>query len=148
MTLGRDSQDGILVRSNIRCSPWHQLSQNWRFWPRHHTIGNRVSHLCCTYAVKSAAAVAALVASLFNVAPQTAPLWPKNVPIQSPVSPCRSIGLPSRKHFKTRDLEAGSITSNTEQQLENRCWLLPLTLIRRWGSPSWSTDLCVCGLVN
>ena len=35
----------------------------------------------CTYAVKSAAAVAALVASLFNVAPQTAPLWPKNVPI-------------------------------------------------------------------
>lgn len=35
---------------------------------------NEVSHFCYTYAVKSAAAVAALVASLFNVAPQTAPL--------------------------------------------------------------------------
>lgn len=53
-----------------------------------------------TYAVKSAAAVAALVASLFNVAPQTAPLWPKNVPIQSPVSPWRSIGLPSKKYVR------------------------------------------------
>ena len=62
-------------------------------------------HLLCTsdtnatnlnsYAEKSAAPVAALVASLFNVAPHTAPLWPLNVPIQSPVSPCRSMGLPS-----------------------------------------------------
>lgn len=39
------------------------------------------------YAEKSAAPVAALVASLLIVAPHTAPLWPLNVPIQSPVSP-------------------------------------------------------------
>jgi len=51
--------------------------------------------MTATDAVKSAAPVAAWVASLFNVAAQTAPLWPSNVPIQSPVSPCRSIGLPS-----------------------------------------------------
>ena len=49
----------------------------------------------CAYAEKSAAPVAALVASLFSVAPHTAPLCPSNVPIQSPVSPCLSIGLPS-----------------------------------------------------
>lgn len=48
-----------------------------------------------THAVKSAAAVAALVASVLRVAPQTAPLWPRNVPIQSPVSPWRNMGLPS-----------------------------------------------------
>ena len=48
-----------------------------------------------TYAVKSAAPVAANVASLFKVAAQTAPLCPKNVPIQSPVSPWRNIGFPS-----------------------------------------------------
>ena len=48
-----------------------------------------------TYAVKSAAPVAALVAPLLRQAPQTAPLCPSNVPIQSPVSPWRSIGLPS-----------------------------------------------------
>ena len=48
-----------------------------------------------SYAEKSAAPVAAFVASLLRVAPQTAPLCPSNVPIQSPVSPCRSIGLPS-----------------------------------------------------
>ena len=39
------------------------------------------------HAEKSAAPVAARVASLLIVAPQTAPLWPLNVPIQSPVSP-------------------------------------------------------------
>ena len=48
-----------------------------------------------THAEKSAAPVAALVASLLSVAPHTAPLWPSNVPIQSPVSPCRNIGFPS-----------------------------------------------------
>ena len=48
-----------------------------------------------SYAEKSAAPVAAFVASLLRVAPHTAPLCPSNVPIQSPVSPCRSIGLPS-----------------------------------------------------
>ena len=48
-----------------------------------------------TYAVKSAAPVAAFVASPVKVALQTAPLCPSNVPIQSPVSPCRNIGLPS-----------------------------------------------------
>ena len=50
-----------------------------------------------TYAEKSAAPVAANVASLFSAAPHTAPLWPSNVPIQSPVSPCRNIGFPSVK---------------------------------------------------
>lgn len=59
----------------------------WKLW----------KYATFTYAEKSAAAVAALVASLFKVAPQTAPLWPKNVPIQSPVSPWRNIGLPSAK---------------------------------------------------
>ena len=48
-----------------------------------------------THAEKSAAPVAARVASLFKVAPHTAPLWPSNVPIQSPVSPWRIIGFPS-----------------------------------------------------
>lgn len=48
-----------------------------------------------TYAVKSAAPVAASVASCFNVALQTAPLCPSKVPIQSPVSPFRNMGLPS-----------------------------------------------------
>ena len=48
-----------------------------------------------THAVKSAAPVAALLASLLRLAPHTAPLWPSNVPIQSPVSPWRSIGFPS-----------------------------------------------------
>ena len=50
-----------------------------------------------TLAVKSAAAVAARVARLFRATPHTAPLWPSKVPIQSPVSPCRSIGFPSTK---------------------------------------------------
>ena len=48
-----------------------------------------------THAVKSAAPVAALLASLLRLAPHTAPLWPSKVPIQSPVSPWRSIGFPS-----------------------------------------------------
>uniref|UniRef100_A0A6B0UE51 Putative secreted protein n=1 Tax=Ixodes ricinus TaxID=34613 RepID=A0A6B0UE51_IXORI len=48
-----------------------------------------------SFAVKSAAPVAALEASLLSATPHTAPLWPTNVPIQSPVSPCLSIGLPS-----------------------------------------------------
>ena len=46
-------------------------------------------------AEKSAAPEAALVALELRSTPQTAPLWPSNVPTQSPVSPCRSIGLPS-----------------------------------------------------
>jgi hypothetical protein len=48
-----------------------------------------------TRAEKSADAVAACVAGVFRHALHTAPLWPSNVPIQSPVSPLRSIGLPS-----------------------------------------------------
>ena len=43
--------------------------------------------LFSTLAEKSAAPVAALVASLLTSTPQTAPLWPSKVPIQSPVSP-------------------------------------------------------------
>ena len=54
-----------------------------------------ITQTAITHAEKSAAPVAAFVASLFNVAPHTAPLWPSNVPIQSPVSPCRNIGFPS-----------------------------------------------------
>ena len=48
-----------------------------------------------TYAEKSAEAVAASEASEESLACQTAPLWPKKVPIQSPVTPSRSMGLPS-----------------------------------------------------
>ena len=48
-----------------------------------------------TRAEKSADAVATCVAGVFRHALHTAPLWPSNVPIQSPVSPFRSIGLPS-----------------------------------------------------
>merc|ERR1719361_2666588 len=47
---------------------------------------DRASH---TFAEKSAAPVAALLASLLMSTPHTAPLWPSNVPIQSPVSPAR-----------------------------------------------------------
>ena len=46
---------------------------------------------------KSAEAVAAFVAGKFSFADHTAPLWPANVPIQSPVSPLRSIGFLSRQ---------------------------------------------------
>jgi hypothetical protein len=46
-------------------------------------------------AEKSALAVAPCVAGAFSVAPHTHPLCPSNVPIQSPVSPFRSIGWPS-----------------------------------------------------
>ena len=53
------------------------------------------NHFQITYALKSAAPVAARVASLLSVALQTAPLCPSNVPTQSPVSPWRSMGLPS-----------------------------------------------------
>lgn len=42
--------------------------------------------------VKSAAAVTAMVASSFRWASHTAPSWPAKVPIQSPVSPSRSMG--------------------------------------------------------
>lgn len=45
---------------------------------------------------KSAAPDAANVAFLLRATPHTAPLWPSNVPTQSPVSPCRSMGFPSR----------------------------------------------------
>ena len=46
-------------------------------------------------AVKSADPVAARVAGAFRQALHTAPLCPSNVPIQSPVVPLRSMGLPS-----------------------------------------------------
>ena len=48
-----------------------------------------------TRAEKSADAVAACVAGALRHADHTAPLWPSKVPIQSPVSPLRSMGLPS-----------------------------------------------------
>lgn len=57
---------------------------------------------------KSAAPDAAKVAFLLSATPQTAPLCPSNVPTQSPVSPCRNIGLPSRinkdRHKKKGDI--------------------------------------------
>lgn len=48
-----------------------------------------------TYALKSADAVAQRNAGVSRQAAHTAPLWPSKVPIQSPVSPFRSIGFPS-----------------------------------------------------
>ena len=48
-----------------------------------------------TRAEKSAEAVAHRSASLSKEQPQTAPLWPTKVPIQSPVRPLRSMGWPS-----------------------------------------------------
>lgn len=72
------------------------------------------------YAEKSAAAVAAFVASLFKVAPQTAPLWPKNVPIQSPVSPWRSIGLPSAREER-REKELRHTQESDLHKFAYRC---------------------------
>lgn len=62
-------------------------------------------------AEKSAAPDDANVASLFNATLHTAPLWPMKVPTQSPVSPARNMGLPSKmgerisnnKHIWDRD---------------------------------------------
>ena len=54
-------------------------------------------------ALKSAEAVAACVAGVFRVALQTHPLWPSNVPIQSPVSPLRIIGWPSASRGERDD---------------------------------------------
>lgn len=51
-----------------------------------------------THAVKSAAPVAACVPSLFKQQPQTAPLCPTKLPIQSPVDPLCSIGLVSVRY--------------------------------------------------
>lgn len=52
---------------------------------------------------KSAAPLAAKLAFCVKATPHTAPLCPSKVPIQSPVSPCRSMGLPSvnKSHFQT-----------------------------------------------
>lgn len=55
----------------------------------------------CLLPVKSAAPVAACVAAVLRATPHTAPLCPSNVPIQSPVSPCRSIGFPSEQQYGT-----------------------------------------------
>ena len=52
-----------------------------------HLHGETETDLFSTLAEKSAAPVAALVASRLTSTPQTAPLWPSKVPIQSPVSP-------------------------------------------------------------
>ena len=57
-----------------------------------------------TLAEKSAAAVPALDAVELRATPHTAPLWPSNVPIQSPVLPCRSIGFPSNREGKLEDM--------------------------------------------
>jgi len=54
---------------------------------KHIQIKSNEDKRVTTDAVKSAAPVAALDASRVKAAPQTAPLWPSNVPIQSPVSP-------------------------------------------------------------
>ena len=48
----------------------------------------------CTYAVKSALPDAAREVSGDSLLDHTAPLWPKKVPIQSPVH-SRNIGFPS-----------------------------------------------------
>jgi len=66
---------------------------------RGYSVNGRLSpkeSIINAYAVKSAEAVTALEASLLNLALHTAPLWPMNVPIQSPVGPSRSIGLQSK----------------------------------------------------
>lgn len=59
-------------------------------------------HVTMILPEKSAAPDAANVAFLLSATPHTAPLWPSNVPTQSPVSPCRSIGLPSGKVQKNK----------------------------------------------
>ena len=55
-----------------------------------------------TFALKSAEAVTARVASPLRLAPHTQPLCPSKVPIQSPDSPLRSIGLPSLEALITK----------------------------------------------
>ena len=68
---------------------------NFCFSKNNQKVASLASACYHTFALKSAAPVAALVAWGFKATPHTAPLWPSNVPIQSPVSPCRSIGFPS-----------------------------------------------------
>ena len=62
-----------------------------------------------TLALKSALPVAALEQALLSDAAQTAPLCPMKVPTQSPVSPCRSIGLPSLQAEIMKYLEKNHI---------------------------------------
>lgn len=66
----------------------------------------REVHMKFECTVKSAEAVTARILFEFNLADQTAPLCPVNVPIQSPVFPFRSIGFlslkPSTRSAKNR----------------------------------------------
>lgn len=59
------------------------MSQTFLFSPRQSWLspGSLLQLLLCTYAVKSADAVAAVDASWLSFACHTAPLWPMNVPI-------------------------------------------------------------------
>src|SRR6056300_756916 len=76
-------------------------------------------HASHTFAEKSADPVAARRAGLLRAAPHTAPLWPSKVPIQSPVSPWRSIGLPSLE-AETRNSPSGVTSLKDTWRRERR----------------------------
>lgn len=73
-----------------------------------------------TLAEKSPDAVAARVAGMFSAAPQTAPLWPSNVPIQSPVSPERIIAVLSW-HAEMRKTPS-SVSALNSRPATGRLW--------------------------
>lgn len=80
-----------------------------------------------TFAWKSAAPEAAREASLLMSTPHTQPLWPSNVPIQSPVSPCRNIGFPSVKNNKEKIFKCSLVTNLKSWNRDIRgCFLKPL----------------------
>lgn len=72
------------LKSAVRTMCWCENEYN-----------SRPVHASHTLAVKSAEPVTARWAPRVSRALHTAPLWPLNVPIQSPVWPSLSIGLPS-----------------------------------------------------
>jgi hypothetical protein len=71
-----------------------------------------------TYAVKSALPDAARAPSLESLVLQTAPLWPRKVPIQSPVH-SRSIGFPSL-HPEMRRYDLSSSAPEKERWVTGR----------------------------
>lgn len=73
-----------------------------------------------TYAVKSALPEAAREASGESFVLQTAPLWPRKVPIQSPVHSL-SIGLPSLQ-LEMSKYERSSWRAENERWVTGRVW--------------------------
>jgi len=73
-----------------------------------------------TYAVKSALPEAALDPSRESFVLQTAPLWPRKVPIQSPVH-SRNIGFPSLQ-LDTRRKVPSSWIGEKERCVMGRVW--------------------------